>query len=73
MEDGESKTKSKIRINRKSIRKVPVVSNVFQPIWVRYNPISTFCFNREYLVRQSNFVLFIGTLFWIIFLFSKTF
>jgi hypothetical protein len=46
---------------------------VFQSIWIRYNSISAFVINREYLVCQYNFVLYIGSLFWIVFLLSKTF
>lgn len=53
--------------------KVINVRNVLQSIWVRCCSILSYNFNREYLVRQFNFVLNLGTILWAILLFSKSF
>jgi hypothetical protein len=71
MEDGESDKNLEENLFRKSIRKIPYVSDVLQPIWVRCSPILSLYCNREFVVRKFNYVLHIGTLLWIVFLFSK--
>ena len=48
------------------------VRYVFQSIWVRCRTILSYNSNREYLVRQFNFVLNLGTILWAILLFTKT-
>lgn len=53
--------------------KVFNVRNVLQSIWVRCRPILSYYSNREYLIRQLNFVSNIGIIFWTIFLLTKTF
>ena len=53
--------------------KVFNVRNVLQSIWVRRNPILSYYSNREYLVRQLDFVLNFGVILWTILLFSKSF
>lgn len=53
--------------------KVINVRNVLQSIWVRRNPILSYYSNREYLVRQLDFVLNFGVILWTILLFSKSF
>lgn len=55
----------------------PVPSNfddgdVFQSIWVRYYPILSCLFDRGFMESQSRFVFYVGTMFWIIYLISKT-
>jgi hypothetical protein len=71
MEDGESDKNVEKNLFREPIRKISHVSNVFQPIWVRCSPILSLYCNREFMVRKLNYVLHIGTLLWIVFLFSK--
>ena len=53
--------------------KVFNVRYVLQSIWVRCRPILSYYSNREYLIRQLNFVSNIGIIFWTIFLLTKTF
>jgi hypothetical protein len=70
--DDESHKNLEKRFNGKPIREILNVRNVLQPIWVRCRPIISYYSNREYLIRQFNFVLNLGILFWAIFLISKT-
>jgi len=58
--------------NGESIREILNVSNVLQPIWVRCRSILSYYSDREYLVRQFNFVLNLGIIFWTILLISQT-
>lgn len=58
-------------IFRKSFGKIFNVGHVFQSIWIRCRPILSYYSNREYLIRQFNFVLYFGSILWIILLFSK--
>jgi len=69
--DDECRENIEKSFRRKLVRKIFNVGDVFQSIWVRYYSISTLCYNREFMVRQFNFVLLIGSLFWTIFLSSK--
>lgn len=70
MDDGNRENIQK-SFFRKLICKVFNVGDVPQPIWVRYYSISTLCFNRKFVERQFNFVLFIGSLLWCVFLLSE--
>jgi hypothetical protein len=70
--DDESHKNLEKRFNGKPIREILNVRNVLQPIWVRCSPILSYFSNREYLIRQFNFVLNLGILFWTILLISKT-
>lgn len=47
------------------------VSNVLQSIWIRCSTILSYYSNREYLIRQLNFVSNLGIIFWTIFLLTK--
>jgi hypothetical protein len=58
--------------NGESIREILNVRNVLQPIWVRCRSILSYYSDREYLVRQFNFVLNLGIIFWAILLISQT-
>jgi len=71
MEDGESDKNVEKNLFREPIRKISHVGNVFQPIWVRRSPILSLYCNRKFMVRKFNYVLRIGTILWIVFLFSE--
>jgi hypothetical protein len=47
------------------------VRNVLQSIWIRCGTILSYYSNREYLIRQLNFVSNLGIIFWTIFLLTK--
>ncbi len=42
--------------------------SIFQPIWVRCCPILSNKHDGRYLESQFNFVLYCGTIFWVIYL-----
>lgn len=68
----DSKRKfAKKTIFKKPVRKIFNVGDVFQPFWVRHSAILSNFFDRDFMERKFNFVLFIGTMFWIVFLLSK--
>ena len=71
MEDGESYKNMEKNIHGELISKVPYAGNVLQSIWVRCSPILSLYCDREFMVRKLNNVLHIGTILWIVFLFSK--
>jgi hypothetical protein len=70
--DDESHKNLEKYSNGESIREILNVRNVLQPIWVRCRPILSYYSDREYLVRQFNFVLNLGIIFWAILLISQT-
>lgn len=70
--DDESTENMEENIPRKYISKVFNAWDVLQSIWFRCYTVLSFYNNKEYLVRQFNIVLYIGTMFWVILLFSKT-
>ena len=53
--------------------KILNVGNVLQSVWIRCDSILSYYSNREYLVRQLDFVLNFGVILWAILLFSKSF
>lgn len=71
MDDGESNQDVETNIFRKSFNKVPHVSNVFQPVWIRRSSILSCISNRKFILGKLNFVLYFGTLLWIIFFITK--
>lgn len=71
MDDGESNQDVETNIFRESFNKVPYVSDVLQPVWIRCSSILSCISNREFILGKLNFVLRVGTLFWIIFLITK--
>lgn len=71
MDDDESNQDLEENIFKKYLNKISYAGNVFQPIWIRCGSIFSYISNREFVLDQFNFVLRIGTLFWIIFLISQ--
>lgn len=71
MGDGDSNKDMEKDVFGESVCKVSHDSDVFQPFWVRCNTVLSVYLDREFVVRKFNFVLRIGTILWIIFLFSK--
>jgi len=71
MGDGDSNKDMEEDVFGESVCKVSHDSDVFQPFWVRCNTVLSVYLDRGFVVRKSNFVLRIGTILWIIFLFSK--
>lgn len=71
MEYDSNTQKTKKNIFRKPVRKIFNVGDVFQPIRVRHRTIFSYFIDREFNERKFGFILFIGFLFWTIFLLSK--
>lgn len=71
MEDDCSGKNMEESFQGKSFSKIFNVRDVFQSVWVRYYTISTLLNNREFVVGKFNFILRVGTLFWVIFLLTK--
>ncbi len=71
--DDESNKDMEEDIPRKHICEVFNAWNVLQSIWVRCNTILSFYSNKQYILRQFNLVLYLGSMFWLILLLSKTF
>jgi hypothetical protein len=73
MDDYEQNQNMETNIFRKPFNKVPYVGNVLQSIWFRHCTILSDSLNRKFILRKLRFVLYIGTIFWIVFLLSKIF
>ena len=71
MEDEDSNQNMEKNFFRKSFSEILNVGNVFQSFRVRRGTIFFNFFDGEFMVRKFNFVLRIGIIFWVIFLFSK--
>jgi hypothetical protein len=71
MDDYEQNQNMETNIFREYLNKVPYVGNVLQSIRLRHCTILSDSFNREFILRKPRFVLYIGTILWIIFLLSK--
>ena len=71
MDDDSRKQNLEKDIPRQFIPTISDDSTILQPFWVRCDTVLSLYFDREFVVRKSNFVLRIGTILWIIFLFSK--
>ena len=67
--DGDSKRQNEIQ---NSFRDRGInARNVLQSIRFRHCTILSDSFNREFILRKHRFVLYIGSILWIIFLLSK--
>lgn len=73
MEDGGSKSKAKKTFDRKPVRKILDVGDVFQSVWVRHHPIPINPFDRKFMECKLRFILSCGLIFWIIYIITKLF
>jgi hypothetical protein len=71
MDDYEQNQNMETNFFRKPFYKVPYVGDVLQSIRFRHCTILSDSFNRKFILRKPRFVLYIGTIFWIIFILSK--
>lgn len=69
----DSCKKNKKSFHQKFISQIFNAGNVFQPIWVRHNPIPTRLFDRKFVESKFYFVFYFGVIFWIIFFLGKVF
>lgn len=71
MDDGESNQDLETNIHRKFINKISNAGNVLQSIWIRCSTILSYNHDRKFILRKCNFILRVGTIFWIIFFISQ--
>jgi hypothetical protein len=72
--DNDGKTKNmESNTPRKHIANMSDDGTFLQSIWVRCRSIFFDIMDREFMESESRFVLYCGTILWIIFLLSKTF
>lgn len=71
MEDGGSKSEDKKTFDRKSVRKILDVGNVFQSLWIRHRSIPINLFDREFMECKLRFILSCGFIFWAIYIITK--
>jgi hypothetical protein len=72
--DNDGKTKNmENNTPRQHISNMSNDSTFLQSIWVRCRTVFSDIMDREFMESESRFVLYCGTIFWIIFLLSQTF
>jgi hypothetical protein len=72
--DNDGKTKNMERNTpRQHISNMSNDGTFLQSIWVRCRTIFSDIMDREFMESESRFVLYCGTILWIIFLLSQTF
>ena len=77
MDDGDSKTHTQVKKKRTSSslpkRHVPNVGTVLQSFWVRCRSVFSDIMDRKFMESQLRYVLYCGSILWIIFLLSQAF
>jgi hypothetical protein len=73
MEDGDSKNNLEKNFRGKSVGQISDVRDVFQPVWIRYNSVLPFIFDRRFVESKFRFVLFVGFVLWVCFFVSQIF
>ena len=72
--DGDSrKQNADLEKNTKNkyFHRLPNVRDVFQPIWIRCRSIFSDIMDREFVESELRFVLYCGTILWVIYLIAK--
>jgi hypothetical protein len=71
MDDDETEKNLETNLFGKRISKVSDARDVLQPLRFRCSPIISYFSDRKYILRQLNFVLYFGTILWIVLFISK--
>jgi hypothetical protein len=71
MEDGEKRVNVEVNISRQPLTNMFNDGSIFKSIWIRCNSIFSNIMDRKFMESKLRFVLFCGTIFWIIYLFQK--
>jgi hypothetical protein len=71
MEDGSKNKNVEKSVSRQSFPNIFNVGIVFQSIWVRCRSIFPDITDREFMESELRFVLYCGTILWIVYLLSK--
>ena len=71
MEDGDKQKNVEKNVPRQSLSNIFNASVVFQSIWVRCRSIFPDITDRKFMESELRFVLYCGTIFWILYLLSQ--
>lgn len=71
MEDDSEKQNVEEDLSRKPISTISNDCSFFQSFWVRCGSIWTDIVDRKFMESQLRVVLYCGSIFWILYLFSK--
>ena len=71
MEDGEKQVYVAENVSRQSLTDISNAGSILQPVRVRRSSIFSDIMDREFMERQSRYVLYCGILFWSVFLLSQ--
>ena len=71
MEDGEKQVYVAENVSRQSITNIFNVSTILQSIWIRCRSIFVNIMDRKFMESQLRVVLYCGSIFWAIYLFSQ--
>jgi len=71
MEDGDKQTNVEKNVSRQSLSNIFNVGVVFQSIWVRCRSVFPNITDRKFMESELRFVLYCGTILWIVYLLSQ--
>jgi hypothetical protein len=71
MEDGDKQKNVEKNVSRQSLSNIFNDGVVFQSIWVRCRSIFPDITDRKFMESELRFVLYCGTIFWILYLLSQ--
>ena len=71
MEDGDKNKNVEEDLPRKSFSNLSNVCTILQSFWVRYCTILPNIIDRKFMESELRIVLYCGTIFWTLYLFSK--
>lgn len=71
MEDGEKQKNVEENLSGQSFTNIFNAGIVFQSIWVRCRSVFPVVTDRKFMESELRFVLYCGTVFWIIYLLSQ--
>jgi hypothetical protein len=71
MEDGDKQKNVEKNVSRQSLSNIFNAGVVFQSIWVRCRSIFPDITDRKFMESELRFVLYCGTIFWILYLLSQ--
>ncbi len=73
MEDGDKQKNMESNISRQSLPNLFNVSTFLQSFRIRCGSIFSDIMDRKFMESELRFVLYCGTIFWVIYLLSQTF
>ena len=71
MEDGDKQKNVEKNVSRQSFSNIFNAGIIFQSIWVRCRSVFPNITDRKFMESELRFVLYCGTIFWILYLLSQ--